>query len=72
MESYMKAFPGYKIQVHHVLQGGNGAALIGRTTGSHVPARIEEKELLVWTAEITGGLISEWRIYSNAEYAKHS
>lgn len=72
MAGYLAEFPNYKIHVHHALQGGNGVAIIGKTTGSHVPPEIEEKETLVWTAEIQDGLISEWRIYSDSEYAQRS
>jgi len=72
MAGYLAEFPDYKIHVHQILQGGNGAAIIGKTTGSHVPPEIEEQETLVWTAEIRDGLISEWRIYSGDEYAGRS
>lgn len=72
MENYLSAFPDYKIHVHHTLQGGNGVAIFGKTSGSHVPPEIEEQGWLVWTAEIKGGLISEWRIYSNEAYAMRS
>lgn len=72
MENYLAAFPDYEIHVHHALQGGNGVALFGKTSGSHIPPEIEEKEWLVWTAEIKGGLIAEWRIYSTEAYAMGS
>ena len=72
MAGYLSQFPDYKIHVHHALQGGNGVAIIGQTTGSHVPPEVEEREILVWTAEIRDGLISEWRIYSGDEYAGRS
>ena len=62
-------FPNYKILIHHVLQGGGGAAIIGQTSGSHVPLEIEENGILVWTAEIREGLITEWRIYADKGYA---
>lgn len=69
MAGYLALFPDYQIHVHHALQDGNGVAIIGKTTGSHVAPEIEEKEILVWTAEIRDGLISEWRIYADDEYA---
>ncbi len=50
MENYLINYPQYKIQVQHALQGGNGVAIIGHTSGSHVPPEIEEKEPLVWIA----------------------
>lgn len=71
-DEYLSAFPNYKIHVHHVLESGNGVAIIGKTTGSHVPPEIEEKEIVLWTAQIRDGLISEWRIYSGSEYAQES
>lgn len=72
MAGYLAEFPDYKIHARHVLEGGNGAAIVGKTTGSHVPPNIEEKETLVWTAEIRDGMITEWRIYSDKEYADRS
>jgi hypothetical protein len=72
MENYLSAFPNYKIHVHYALQGGNGVAIFGKTSGSHVPPEIEEHEWLVWTAEIEDGLISKWRIYSSEGYAIRS
>ena len=47
-------------------------AVIGKTTGSHVPPEIEEREVVAWIAEVQDGLVSEWRIYSDAEYAQRS
>jgi hypothetical protein len=46
---------------------GNGVAIIGKTSGSHVGPEVEEREILVWTAEVQDGLISEWRIYKADE-----
>ena len=72
MDKYLENFPNYKIHTRHILQGGNGAAIIGKTSGSHVSPEIEEKETLVWIAEIRDGLISEWRIYSGEKYGQRS
>jgi hypothetical protein len=69
-EGYFSAYPRYKIHVQHVLTSGNGVAIIGKTTGSHVSPEVEEKETVLWTAEIRGGLVAEWRIYSDIEEAK--
>jgi hypothetical protein len=69
-QDYFSAYPKYKIHVQHVLTSGDGVAIIGKTTGSHVPPEVEEKEIVLWTAEIRDGLVSEWRIYSNIEEAK--
>ena len=67
---YFSSFPKYKIHVQHVLTSGNGVAIIGKTTGSHVPPEVEEHETVLWTAEIRDGLVAEWRIYSDIEEAK--
>jgi ketosteroid isomerase-like protein len=67
---YFELYPKYKIYVKQVLTSGNGVAIIGKTTGSHVPPEIEEKETILWTAEIRKGLVSEWRIYSDIDEIK--
>ena len=72
MENYLRSFPNYKIHINHVLQGGDGVAVIGHTSGSHVSPDIEENEVLIWTAELRDGLITEWRIYSSEGYADSS
>lgn len=63
-EDYFSANPDYRIHIQHILTGGSGVALIGRTTGSHLAADIEAKETVLWTAEVRKGLVAEWRIYS--------
>jgi hypothetical protein len=68
-QDYFSAYPKYKIHVQHVLTSGNGVAIIGKTTGSNVPPEVEEKETVLWTAEIRNGLVAEWRIYSDVEEA---
>jgi ketosteroid isomerase-like protein len=69
-QDYFSSFPKYTIHVHNVFTGGNGVAIIGKTTGSHVPPEIEEKETVLWTAEIRDGLVAEWRIYTDSEEAR--
>lgn len=69
-QGYFSDYPKYKIHVQHVLMGGDGVAIIGKTTGSHVPPEVEEHEMVLWTAEIRDGLVAEWRIYSDIEEAK--
>lgn len=64
-EGYFSAYPKYRIHVNHILTGGNGVAIIGKTTGSHVAPEIEEKETVIWIAEIRDGLVSEWRLYTD-------
>ncbi|KYK33585.1 MAG: hypothetical protein AYK19_13380 [Theionarchaea archaeon DG-70-1] len=67
---YFSSCPEYTIHVQKVLRGGNGVAIIGRTTGSHVPPEVEEKWNILWTAEIRDNLVAEWRIYTDIEEAK--
>jgi hypothetical protein len=69
-QDYFSDNPNYRIHVQHVLTSGNGVAIIGKTTGSHLPPEVEEKETVLWTAEIRDGLVVEWRIYSDIEEAK--
>ena len=61
---YLSAYPEYKIHVQQVLTSGKGVAILGRTSGSHVPPEIERGELVLWVAEFEKGFVSEWRIYS--------
>ena len=69
-QGYFSAYPKYKIHVQHVLMSGKGVAILGKTTGSHIPTEVEEKETVLWTAEIRDGLVAEWRIYSDIQEAK--
>ena len=64
-EGYFSAYPKYKIHVKHILTGGNGVAIIGKTKGSQVPPEIEKKETVLWTAEIRDSFIAEWRLYTD-------
>jgi limonene-1,2-epoxide hydrolase len=67
---YFEMYPEYKIHVNHILKSGNSVAIIGKTTGSHVPPELEEKETIMWIAEIEKGHVAEWRIYSDIEEIK--
>ena len=69
-QDYFSSYPKYKIHVQHVLMSGNGVAIIGKTTGSHVPPEVEEHETVLWTTEIRDGLVAESRIYSDIEEAE--
>ena len=64
-EGYFSDYPKYRIHVQHVLTGGNGVAIIGKTTGSQVAREIEENETVFWTAEIRDDLVAEWRLYTD-------
>jgi hypothetical protein len=72
MAGYLAEFPNYKIHVHHSLPGGNGVAVIGKVSGSHFPPQKEAEEILVWTAEVQHGLITDWRIYSHVGHNRES
>ncbi|HAL49421.1 MAG: nuclear transport factor 2 family protein [SAR202 cluster bacterium] len=67
MAGYLAQFPEYRIHVHGILLSGNGVAIIGQTTGSHVSPQVEANETIVWAAEVRDGLIAEWRIYAESE-----
>ena len=64
-EDYFTSYPEYKIHVDNLITSGNGVAIIGTTTGSHVEPEVEEKETILWTAEIRNGYVAEWRIYAD-------
>jgi len=61
---YLSAHPQYRILVDRVLRSGEGVALVGRTTGSHLSPGVEESELVLWIAELQNDRICAWRIYS--------
>ena len=65
---YFKPFPEYQIHVQQVLTGGEGVAIIGQTSGSHVSAEIEARSTVLWVAGLQDGLVSDWRIYATDEY----
>jgi ketosteroid isomerase-like protein len=72
---YFEECPDYKIHVNHVVTSGQGVAILGRTTGSHVSPEVEERETILWIAKIRDGLVAEWRLYSDTaeierEFAK--
>jgi ketosteroid isomerase-like protein len=62
--SYFSAYPEYRIHVDAILTSGADAAIVGRTTGSHVASDVEQVEIVAWTAKIHDGLVAEWRIYA--------
>ncbi|UCG36832.1 MAG: nuclear transport factor 2 family protein [Candidatus Bathyarchaeota archaeon] len=64
-KDYFSEYPEYKIHIQNALTGGSGVAIIGKTTGSQVPPKIEEKETVIWTAEIRDNLVAEWRLYTD-------
>lgn len=66
-KGYFSEYPHYKIIVKKVLTGGAGVVIIGKTTGSHLPSEVEEKETVLWTAEIRDSRVAEWRIYADTD-----
>lgn len=66
-QSYFTQFPEYKIHIEKVTRSGNAIAMVGKTTGSHVPPEIEKKETVVFIATIEGNLVAEWRIFSDMD-----
>jgi ketosteroid isomerase-like protein len=69
---YFSAYPDYKIHVSKVLRSGDAVAIVGTTTGSHVPPEIEAHETVLWTATVREGLVADWRIYSDIERVKEA
>jgi len=64
---YFEECPNYVIHLKHVITSGNGVAILGRTTGSHVAPEVEKRETILWTAEIRDNMVAEWRLYSDTE-----
>lgn len=69
-EDYFTSFPEYNIHIEKILVSGNGVAIIGKSTGSHVDPKVEVLETVLWIAEVRDGLVAKWRIYSDIEEAK--
>jgi limonene-1,2-epoxide hydrolase len=66
-QDYFTSYPEYKIHVDRLITSGSGVAVIGWTTGCHVGPEVETKWTVLWTAEVRGSFIAEWRIYSDVE-----
>jgi hypothetical protein len=64
---YFSDFPKYRIHIQKITRCGNEVGLIGKTTGSHVPPQIEERETVIWVAKIEDQQVSEWRIFSDMD-----
>jgi uncharacterized protein (TIGR02246 family) len=67
---YFENFPEYKIHVQKICVSGGDVAFVASTTGSHVPPELEVNETLVFIARFEGGLVAEWRIYTDLEDVK--
>ncbi len=62
-DGYFTPQPHYEIHVQKVLTSGDGVAILGQTTGSHVPPEIEARETVLWVADVQGGKVATWSIY---------
>lgn len=69
-QEYFDSYPEYKIHVSNICSSGDAVAIIGSSTGSHIPPELEAGETLIWTARTRDGLVSEWRIYIDLETPK--
>lgn len=69
-QGYFTDYPGYKIHVEKVARSGNDIAIVGKTTGSHIPPEVEERETVILIAKIEGNLVAEWRIFSDMDHFK--
>jgi uncharacterized protein (TIGR02246 family) len=61
---YFERYPEYRIIVSEVLVGGDDAAVLGKVTGSHIRAELEQTGTLAWVARLRDGRVAEWRIYA--------
>ncbi len=61
---YFDAYPRYLIWPRHVAGWGEGAAILGHTTGSHLrlPDDRERAITLIWVAHAKGGALDRWRL----------
>ena len=66
-QGYFDDFPAYKIHIDKVARSGDDVAIVGKTTGSHIPPEIEAGETVIWIAKIEGQLVAEWRIFSDMD-----
>lgn len=66
-QSYFPHFPDYRIHIQKMAFSRDEVAMIGKTTGSHVPVEIEREETVIFIARIEDDLVSQWRIYSDMD-----
>ena len=62
---YFSSYPEYKIHMKQILTNRNGVAIIGTTTGSHVPPELEKQETILWLAHVENDLVSKWHIFGS-------
>ena len=61
---YFTSYPDYVIIPRDVVADGGRVAILGVTTGSHLelPDDEEMKLTVIWTADVTDGRLTAWRI----------
>ncbi len=70
---YFEMVPDYWIKVDREVSEGETAILIGTAGGTYLPKRGSLRPEnrwetpAVWVAQVSGGRIAEWRIYSDNE-----
>lgn len=63
-KGYCAAYPTYTIYVDEIYEQHDRVILLGHTSGSHIPASIEQKpSCVLWEARIRDGRIAAWIIY---------
>lgn len=69
---YFESFPNYMIHLSEAYNVSGGAALVGRTTGSHQQLpRIEEfAQRLIWQVSLNEGQVQTWRIFRDSPDAR--
>ena len=69
---YFTSFPDYVIYPRHVVFDGTDVAVLGTTTGSHLglPDDEESRLTVIWTAKVSEGLLTEWRIRDDSAGAR--
>ena len=61
---YFAAYPTYRIHVDEVYDRGEQVVVAGHTSGSHVPAAVEQvPRCVLWEARVVDGLVATWVIY---------
>jgi len=69
---YFENFPEYMVHLCEAYPSMGGAAVVGRTTGSHLqlPRMEEFPPTLIWAAKIGEDQIKEWRIFRDSPDAR--
>ncbi|HTV81154.1 MAG TPA: nuclear transport factor 2 family protein [Acidobacteriaceae bacterium] len=72
-QHFLRAYPDYHIQIHHVFSDSIYAALFGRAEGKW---RVGENVLpgswsvaAAWLAEVEEGRVKKWRVFCDTSWA---